>query len=64
MRRCWLVSKSLLASHEDQSQFLNTPVVEQIADDSDAGTAATMLFGNGSTQDEEPDATACQFPRT
>ncbi len=50
--------ESLLTSHEGQSQFLHTPVVEQIAEVSDAGNAATILAGIGSTQDDEPDATA------
>ncbi|MDZ4684084.1 MAG: serine/threonine-protein kinase [Planctomycetaceae bacterium] len=47
--------EALLASHAGQSQFLNIPVVEQM---SDTGAAATMLAGNGSTQDDEPDAAA------
>lgn len=53
--------QSLLTSHEGQSQFLNTPVVDQIADASDTGAAATLLYGSGSTQDEEPDATEISF---
>jgi formylglycine-generating enzyme required for sulfatase activity/serine/threonine protein kinase len=48
--------ESLLASHESQSQFLNIPVVEQIAHDLAAGIDATILVGNGSTHDEESDA--------
>lgn len=50
--------EALLSSHESQSQFLNTPVVEQMTDAADAGSAATMLVGNGSTQDDELDVTA------
>ena len=50
--------EALLASHENQSQFLATPVVEQMVDISDAKTAATILAGNGSTEDDEHDATA------
>lgn len=42
--------EALLASHESQSQFLNTPVVEQIADD------VTLPPGIDSTKDEDPDA--------
>lgn len=45
--------EALLASH-GQSQFLNTPVVEQM---SEAESAETMLVGKGSTADEE-------YPRT
>lgn len=41
--------EALLASH-GQSQFLNTPVVEQMAE---SDSAATMLIGKGSTTDEE-----------
>ena len=44
--------EALLASHESQSQFLNTPVVEQIADD------VTLPPGIDSTKDEDPDADA------
>lgn len=45
--------ESLLASH-DQSQFLNTPVVEQM---SESESAATRLVEKGSTADDE-------YPRT
>lgn len=51
--------ESLLTSHEGQSQFLETPVIEQI---SDAGNAARMLVGDGSTQEETLDITV-QYPR-
>jgi formylglycine-generating enzyme required for sulfatase activity/serine/threonine protein kinase/Leucine-rich repeat (LRR) protein len=52
---------ALLASHEGQSQFLNIPVVEQMADITEERVAATMICGNGSTQDDEPDATAAYY---
>ena len=48
--------ESLLASHDGQSMFLQTPVVEQIADDVAAGFAATVLVADGSTYDVDPDA--------
>ncbi len=48
--------ESLLASHEDHSQFLETPVVEQLEQPPGAGTAATIFLGNSSMQDESPDA--------
>ncbi len=51
--------ESLLTLNDNQSQFLETPVVEQI---SDAGNAATMLVGDGSTQEESLDITV-QNPR-
>lgn len=44
--------EALLASHESQSQFLNTPAVEQMADDSAAALAETMAPEDGSTHDE------------
>lgn len=50
--------ESLLTSHEGESRFLNTPVAEQIADDSDGETAATIFSASGSTQDDEQDRTA------
>lgn len=53
--------ESLLASHEGQSQFLNTPVAEQIIEISDAEIAVTSVVGSGSTQ-EEPDATTLFTP--
>ncbi len=49
--------EALLASHEGQSQFLNTPAVEQMADGDAAGTDATILVENRST-DDEADLTA------
>lgn len=52
--------ESLLASHDRQSQFLNTPVVEQIAIGSDTEAAATMLVGDGLTHDEDDDNHAKQ----
>ncbi len=54
--------ESLLASHEGQSQFLNTPVAEQIVEISDAQVSVTSVVGSGSTQEEEPDATTLFTP--
>lgn len=48
--------EALLASHEGQSRFLETPVVAQIAHLPDAGPV-TMLAGNGSTQGDDPEST-------
>lgn len=49
--------ESLLASHESQSQFLNTPVVDQMTDEPldqpSEESDATMFFQNGPTQDDE-----------
>ena len=45
--------ESLLASHESQSQFLNTPVVDQMVDEAVSEADATLLYQNGSTQDDE-----------
>lgn len=49
--------ESLLVSHESQSQFLNTPIVDQMSDELDDESTdrpdATMLFQNSSTQDDE-----------
>ena len=54
--------QSLLASHEGQSQFLNTPVVEQIADVADSVASATIAYEGGSTHDDDdPDATTFYF---
>ena len=53
---------SLLASHESQSQFLNTPVVEQLTEepacDFASDTGATVLLNDGSTQDAEAETAA------
>ena len=49
--------ESLLASHASQSQFLNTPVVEQIADVSGVVASATIAGDDASTRDDDPDAT-------
>ncbi len=46
--------ESLLASHEGESRFLQTPVVEQLEDNRTGEIAATIVMGTGSTQDEEP----------
>lgn len=48
--------EALLASHEGQSRFLETPVVAQIAHLPDAWPV-TMLAGNGSTQGDDPEST-------
>ena len=48
--------ESLLASHEGESRFLQTPVGEQLGDDPTGQAAATIVMGTGSTQDEAPDA--------
>ncbi len=45
--------ESLLASHEGPSQFLKTPAVRQLADDSETDIDATILHGDGSACDEE-----------
>lgn len=50
--------ESLLASHEGQSQFLNTPVVEQIADVADAVSTDTVSLETSKTQKGDSDATA------
>ena len=49
--------EALLASHAGQSQFLVVPVVRQLADVAETQATATMLVGDGSTQDDKPDAT-------
>ena len=46
--------ESLLASHEGKSQFLQTPVVEQLGEEPAGQTAATLVIGTGSTHDESP----------
>ena len=43
--------EALLESHE--SQFLKTPAIEQMADDSETQPEATMLVENGSTLEDE-----------
>ena len=49
--------ESLLAAHESHSQFLNTPVVDQMSEEPLEQPSeefdATMLFQNGSTRDDE-----------
>src|SRR4051812_17455342 len=45
--------ESLLNINETQSQFLETPVVRQMAISPDADTAPTIRYGNGSTEDQE-----------
>jgi hypothetical protein len=54
----WARVESLLASHEGQSQFLNTPVVEQLSGEWNGASAATLFAGFGSTRDEMSDAAA------
>ncbi len=48
--------ESLLASHEVNSRFLETPVVEQLEHPPRQGPAATIVIGKDSTRDESPDA--------
>ncbi|MAG93136.1 MAG: hypothetical protein CMJ48_05240 [Planctomycetaceae bacterium] len=55
--------ESLLASHESQSQFLNLPVVDQIADDSVGEDDATLVTEAPSTHDEEPGAATTDAPQ-
>ena len=50
--------ESLLASHENHSQFLATPVMEQLGGSLAGGTAAANVIGNGSTEDEGSAAAA------
>ncbi len=56
--------KALLASHEDQSQFLQVPVVEQIAEDLEHATEVTRGADSGSSANDEPDATAVHIRGT
>ncbi len=56
--------EALLSSHADESRFLNTPVVEQLADPADSHANATMLVGNGSTHDDEIERTAAHVSGT
>ena len=55
--------ESLLASHEDQSQFLETPVVEQLADEPDSDSSATVLVGRGSSQQTDDELDVFAFGR-
>jgi eukaryotic-like serine/threonine-protein kinase len=50
--------ESLLASHDAQSQFLDTPVVEQMAGESADDSGATVLLKDGSTQDAQAETAA------
>jgi eukaryotic-like serine/threonine-protein kinase len=43
--------EALLGSHEGQSQFLNVPVVIQLAEDAVENSAVTQLFGSTTTND-------------
>jgi serine/threonine protein kinase/formylglycine-generating enzyme required for sulfatase activity len=45
--------ESMLTLNESQSLFLETPVVEQMAGGPVAGFAPTLLYQNGSTEDQE-----------
>ena len=45
--------KALISSHESRSRFLETPVVEQISDEPAGNLDATVLAGEGSTQEED-----------
>src|SRR6187551_307268 len=49
--------EALLDSHEDQSRFLNTPAVQQMAAASDPGLDATIALGDDSTREEVADPT-------
>ncbi len=50
--------ESLLASHENHSEFLATPVMEQLGGSLAGVTAAANVIGNGSTDDEGSAAAA------
>src|SRR5690349_14739202 len=45
--------ESLLASHESQSAFLQTPVGDQLGNAAESGTAATLYVGHGGTHDAD-----------
>ncbi|MCE9525213.1 MAG: protein kinase [Planctomycetales bacterium] len=47
--------ESLLASHDGESQFLQTPVGEQLGNEPAGQTDATLVIGTNSTQDKSPD---------
>jgi hypothetical protein len=53
--------ESLLASHEGESRYLQTPVGEQLGDDPTGQPAATIVMGTGSTQDESPSGEAASI---
>jgi serine/threonine protein kinase len=52
----------LLASHAGQSQFLNTPAVEQISDTANVDPDATGLLTNGSADAAHQDASDDEIP--
>jgi eukaryotic-like serine/threonine-protein kinase len=54
--------EALLASHDGQSQFLNTPVVEQIGDTANVDPDATGLLTNGSAHAAHQDAADDEIP--
>lgn len=55
--------EALLASHNGQTQFLSTPVVEQLTEVPRTDNAKTMRAGGASTQDDEP-ATLHAYPES
>lgn len=50
--------QALLASHESQSEFLQTPAVEQLSDEAIGENGATVLVKDESTQDAEAETAA------
>ena len=50
--------QSLLDSHEGPTEFLNTPAVEQLADDAGSAIDATIEVKDGSTSDAEAEHVA------
>jgi Leucine-rich repeat (LRR) protein len=53
--------RALLASHEGQSRFLNTPVAEQLGNDAPAGTAATLLVGKERPEQPVSDEVSLEY---
>jgi serine/threonine protein kinase len=45
--------EALLTLNDSQSQFLETPVMQQMAGGPDADSATTIMCGDGSTEDQE-----------
>lgn len=54
--------EALLASHDGKSQFLNTPVAEQIGDTANANPDATGLLTNGSAHAAHQEAADEEIP--
>lgn len=52
--------EALLTSHEGQSQFLQTPAIEQMGGDPQEHAARTMQMSNDSTEDENEEQVASQ----